>query len=85
MTKLLTTRAWSLSRARLLLPPFRILLFNNDNTQNMHVHRHLQLHMRNSGAGRAHGQRHAHTTRSHGTRNGAPARAKRPMDPPMML
>ena len=32
MTKSLTTRAWSLSRARLLLPPFRILLFNKDNS-----------------------------------------------------
>ena len=37
MTKSLTTRAWSLSRARLLLPQFGILLFNNDNTQNNHV------------------------------------------------
>ena len=85
MTKSLTTRAWSLSRARLLLPPFRILLFNNDNTQNNHVHRHLQLHMRKSGAGSAPRRRHANTLRSRPARHGAPAPASGLADPRMIL
>ena len=85
MTKLRTTRVGSLSRARPLFLSFNMLPMNTGNTSKTHVHTHLRLHMRKSGAGRAHGQRRANTTRSHGTRNGAPARAKRPMDPPMML
>ena len=58
MTKSLTTRVGSLSRARPLLTPFDILLLNNDNTLNNHVHAHFRLHMRKSGAGGAPGQRH---------------------------
>ena len=85
MTKSLTTRVGSLSLARPLLTPFDILLLNNDNTLNNHVHAHFWLHMRKSGAGGAPGQRHARTTRSHGTRNDGRTRAKRPIDPPMLL
>ena len=55
MTKSLTTRAWSLSLARLLLPQFGILLFNNDNTENNHVHQHLRVHMHKNDAGRVPG------------------------------
>jgi hypothetical protein len=85
MTKSLTTRVGSLSRARPLLTPFDILLLNNDNTLNNHVHAHFRLHMRKNGASGAPGRRHAHTTRSHGTRNDGRKRAIRPIHPLMVM
>ena len=85
MTKSLTTRVGSLSRARPLLTPFDILLLNNDNTLNNHVHAHFWLHMRKSGAGSTPGQRRAHTTRSHGTRNDGRRRAIRAIDPRIVM
>ena len=85
MTKSLTTRVGSLSRARPLLTPFDILLLNNDNTLNNHVHARFRLHMRKNGAGGAPGRRHAHTTRSHATRNDGRTRAVRRIHPQMVL
>ena len=46
MTKSLSKRVGSLSRARPLLYPLVLLSQNNDTTQNNQVHEHLQVHMR---------------------------------------
>ena len=71
MTKSRTTRAGSLSRARLLLVPLDILPLNNDTTFSNHKHKHLRVHMHKSGAGMHPGD----DTRTHsdrGTRATAP-------------
>ena len=81
MTKLRTTRVGSLSRAHPLSLPFNMLPMNTGNTLKTHVHIHLRLHMRKSGAGRAPGQPRADTTRLHGACNDTRARTRQPIDP----